>query len=235
MTEQRGTDAATLTGQGMIMGARRLLPLTLVVVPFGFAFGAAGVERGLSAFEAMLMSALVFAGASQFATLELWTQPLPLLSIAVTVFAVNARHLLMGAALSPWVHPLPWYRSGPALVLMADVNFADAHRAFREGSRDVGILLGGGLFLWVIWVVGTAGGIALGNQLGNLQRFGLDLVMASFFAALVTGEIRQGTRLLPVVVAAVTAVLAMQVLEVGWSIVVAAIGGGLTGAWLRVR
>jgi predicted branched-subunit amino acid permease len=226
---------ARLTGRGLLQGARRMLPLTVVVVAFAFAFGVAAVERGMSGLEALAMSAAVFAGASQFAILELWSQPLPILSIAVTVFAVNARHFLMGAALSPWVNPLPWYQRLPALALMADLNFADTHRAFREGSRDVGILLGGGLCLWALWVGGTALGVLVGTGLGDLERFGLDLVMASFFAALVTGEVRQGTRLLPIAVAATTAILAMQVLDAGWSIVLGGIAGGLTGAWQRVR
>ena len=230
-----GSQPVTLTRRGLRLGVRRMLPLTLVIVPFAFAFGAAAVARGLSPLEASLMSAAVFAGASQFAALDLWAQPLPYLSIAVTVFAVNARHFLMGAALSPWVNAVPGPQRTLSLALMADLNFADAHRAFREGSRDVGILLGGGVFLWVVWLLGTAGGAAAGSQIGNLERFGLDLVMASFFAALVTGEVRQGTRLLPLVVAAGTAVAVADALPAGWSIVVAALAGGLTGAWQRVR
>lgn len=229
-----GADA-TLTWSGMKLGVQRLVPLTLVVVPFGFAFGAAAIERGLTVAEALVMSAVVFAGASQFAVLELWSHPLPILSIAVTVFAVNARMVLMGAALSPWVNQVPLPQRALSLSVMTDINFADTHRAFREGANDVGILLGGGLFLWLIWLLGTAGGAAAGTGLGNLERFGLDLVMASFFAALVTGEVRQGSRLLPIVVAACTAVLAMQVVDAGWSVVLAGIAGGLTGAVQRAR
>lgn len=230
-----GTRRVSLTRRGAADGARRMLPLALVVLPFAFAFGAAAVAQGLTPLEAALMSGAVFAGASQFAVLDLWTQPLPQLSIAITVLAVNARHVLMGAALSRWLDGLPWSQRAPALGLMADINFAESHRAFREGSQDAGVLLGSGLFLWALWLLGTIGGAAAGASIGDLQRFGLDLVMASFFAALVTGEVRRGTRLLPLLVAATTAVLALQVLAVGWSIVVAAVMGGAVGAWQRVR
>ncbi|WP_228709322.1 AzlC family ABC transporter permease [Raoultella terrigena] len=48
-----------------------------------------------------MMSLLVFAGYAQFAALGLWGEPVPLVTLAATVFAINARHLLMGATLYP--------------------------------------------------------------------------------------------------------------------------------------
>ncbi|EWH03138.1 AzlC family ABC transporter permease [Halomonas sp. BC04] len=68
----QGAQDAQLDLAGIIVGIRRMAPLCLFVVVFGLAFGVAALSRGLSGLEAMLMSALVFAGASQFAALELW-------------------------------------------------------------------------------------------------------------------------------------------------------------------
>ncbi|MDF4602689.1 AzlC family ABC transporter permease, partial [Vibrio parahaemolyticus] len=88
-------------------GFTQLLPLSFFVVVFGLAFGVAAVQTGLDAFPTLLMSTLVFAGASQFATLEMWGAEVPLVPVLITVFAINARHLLMGATLYPWLRQLP--------------------------------------------------------------------------------------------------------------------------------
>ena len=77
-------------------GFKQLLPISLFVVVFGVAFGLAAAQTGLGDAATLLMSALVFAGASQFAALELWGSQVPLFTLMVTVFAINARHLLMG-------------------------------------------------------------------------------------------------------------------------------------------
>ncbi len=227
--------AMTFTRRGVRDGFLRLAPLGLFALAFGLAFGAAAVERGLDVPAALLMSAAVFAGASQFAALDLWAQPLPLLSITVTVLAINARHLLLGAALSPWVNAVPLRHRVPALALMSEPNFADSQGAFRSGYTDVGILLGGGLLLWVAWVLGTAVGAAGGQVIGDLERFGLDLLMASYFAALATNEARGRDRLLPLIVAAAVAVLAVDIAPHGWGIIVAALAGGVVGGLLRAR
>lgn len=99
---------ATLTWRGIVAGAREIAPVAIFVIPFGIAFGAAAIEKGLSAALAVLMSAFVFAGASQFAALDLWSSPMPYLMLALTVFAVNARHILLGAALPPGCCTCRW-------------------------------------------------------------------------------------------------------------------------------
>ena len=76
------------------------------MVIFGAAFGLAATQTGLDNSSIMLMSSFVFAGASQFATLELWGAQISLIPLIVTVFFINARHLLMGASLYPWLRHL---------------------------------------------------------------------------------------------------------------------------------
>lgn len=88
-------------------GFKHLMPISLFVIIFGIAFGLAAARTGLSEASSLAMSALVFAGASQFAVLEQWGDQVPLIPLVVTVFAVNARHLLMGATLFPWLRDLP--------------------------------------------------------------------------------------------------------------------------------
>lgn len=229
--ESDGTDdscgGVTLTPLGVMRGGRRLFPIAIVTIPFGIAFGVAAIERGMTSIEAILMSVLAFSGAAQFATLDYWQVPLG--SLAMVVLALNARHIIMGAALSPWLNQLPLGRRILALTYMSDPNFADSQPAFQDGERDAGVLLGGGLILWACWVAGTAIGALGGEVVGEPTSFGIDVVMPCFFAAVVAGQLRQAKALVPSLVAGVVAVALLNVVPTGWNVVLAALAGGVVG------
>src|SRR3546814_20306133 len=78
-----------------------MAPIALFVTAFGAAFGLAAAQAGLSDSIIVVMSTLVFAGAAQFAALDLWGTQIPLFTLMVAVFAINTRHLLLGATLYP--------------------------------------------------------------------------------------------------------------------------------------
>lgn len=224
--EDRGI---ALTGRGILRGALRLAPISVFVIPFGVGFGVAAIENGLSALQAMVMSALVFSGAAQFASLDFWPDPVDLVSLALVMFAVNARHIMTGAALSPWLNQLPLRARWSALAFLSDPNFADSRPAFQSGEKDAGILLGGGLILWLNWVFGTALGAIAGARIGDLHAYGFDVVMVCFFAASITGRLNQRSAIIPAVLASGIAVATLNWLPAGWNIIVAALAGGIWG------
>src|SRR5260221_7487151 len=176
-----------LSWAGVWDGFRRILPATIYVVPFGIAFGTAAIGKGISAPLTLLMSGAVFAGASQFAALDFWSTPLAFMPLLLTIFAVNARHIVLGAALAPWLAPLTPYRKYGVIALLSDANWALATKAHEQGERDVGLLVGSGLGLWVTWMLGTLVGALAGHDLGDLSRFGLDVVALAFFASVLIG------------------------------------------------
>lgn len=221
---------ARFTMIGVRRGMLRLMPVAIFVIPFGIGFGAAAVQTGVSTTQASIMSGLVFAGASQFAVLDLWQSPLPLFSLALVALAVNARHIIMGAALSGWINQLPPWQRALALVTLSDANFADTQTSLRSGDPEIGYLLGSGLMLWMAWTTGTILGATIGSLAGNLDQWGVDVVMPAFFAAVVCGDLRQGARILPVIIAATVALVTIDLLPAGWNIIAAAAAGGLVGA-----
>ncbi len=218
------------TPKGMVRGAQRLLPVGIFVVPFGIAFGAAAIDVGMTVDQALVMSLIMFAGASQFAALDLWQSPLPYLSLALVVLAVNARHIILGAAISPYVNQLPRLHWFAALMLLSDINFADSYQALKAGEKDAAHILGGGLALWSFWAVSTTIGVVAGANLGDLDRFGIDVVMAAFFGALALGMVPNVRRAVPVLVACAVAIFSQSLLPTGWNIIAAALAGGVIGA-----
>ncbi len=226
------SEAAAFTAGGIARGARRIILLAILVIPFGVAFGAAAVGAGIPPAAAVLMSATVFAGASQFAALDLVAPAAgaSLVSLALVVLAVNARHLVLGATIAPWAMTAPPPQRLLTLAFLSDANYVDARDAHRGGERDFGVLLGGGLMLWASWIAGTAAGAAFAAGAGALEAYGADVAMASFFAAAIAPACRRRDAAGAVALAALVAVGASSVLPAGWNIVAAAVAGGAVGA-----
>ncbi|NNF80794.1 MAG: branched-chain amino acid ABC transporter permease [Rhizobiales bacterium] len=206
--------------------------LAVFLVPFGIAFGVAAVERGISLAQTLTMSVLVFSAAAQFAALQLWETG-TLVSLLLVVLAISTRHILLGAALSPWLNQISRPKRLASLAVLSDPNFADSSAAFDRDERDIGRLVGGGAASWLSWVAGTAIGAIAGKQFGDLDRFDIDVLMASYFAAMLLAgwlERWQGHRtVLPAAAAAGVALVGLYVLPAGWNIVAAALAGGAVG------
>lgn len=231
---QNAGEPVSLTAAGVKRGLIRLAPVSLFVIPFGVAFGAAASGAGLSLAQVIAMSALVFAGASQFAAIDLWPPAPPFVSLALLMLVVNARHVIFGAALAPWLNRARPGQRIAVLAVLSDANYVDGRNALRGGERDLGVVLGGGLALWATWVLGSALGAAAGAALGPLETYGVDIVMAAFFTALMVSDLDRRLRaaeaalrvLGPAVVGAAVAAATLPVLPLGWNIIAAALAGG---------
>jgi predicted branched-subunit amino acid permease len=175
------------------------------------------------------MSAFVFAGAAQFAALELWGAQVSIITLVVTVFAINARHLLMGASLYPWLRQMPPTRRYAMMLTASDANWAMSLDAFRREKPGMGLLLGGGLALWLFWVAGTCLGIYFGEAIQSPRDLGFDVVMGCFLLAMVVGG-KKDLRVLAIwFVAGCAALLARWFLPENTHVVVGALAGGLVG------
>ncbi len=226
-----------LTWHGCLLGARLLAPVLPGLVVYALAFGAASAHRGLTLGEATAMSAVVYAGASQMVSLEIWQSAwnaAALLTIALVTATVNARFALMGASLQPWMRGAPPVRTALGLFFLTDANWIIATRYREEDGRDLGVLFGAGMLSWAVWVAATIPGYLAGSLVAEPRRYALDLVMPVFFAAMAV-PLWRGVRAsaLPWGVAGLVGV-AVQALVPGYLFIVAgALAGAVTGALVR--
>src|ERR1044072_3557873 len=173
---------------GLAEGARRCGAMGPRTMVFAAAYGTLAAQKGLTLTEATLMSALVFGGASQLVAMEVWQSPITLtavVSLAVVTAIVNARFILMGATLRPWLGALPPWQVYPALHSTVDATCVIATRYRAEGGSDASVVVGAGLALWVVWVGSAIPGYLLGAFISDPKRFGFALMLPIFFAALV--------------------------------------------------
>lgn len=224
-----------LTIASIGQGFWRLLPLSMFVVVFGLAYGLAAVQTGLTPVQTVFMSFTVFAGTAQFAALELWGAQIPIVPLLVTTFAINARHLLMGASLYPWLKQVPPIQRYGSLLVMSDANWAMTLNDCQSGKPNLGMLVGGGIAIWLTWMGGTVLGMTFGNLIANPARFGLDMVMGCFLLSMVFGGRKNWRLVLIWSVAALSGWLAYRYLPDNTHVVVGAVGGGVVGLFWMER
>jgi predicted branched-subunit amino acid permease len=226
--------AASFTRDGMLLGARLAIPVLPGLVFYCMAFGAAAAHTGLSAIEAVSMSGLVYAGAAQMLSLELWREvwtPGALATVAIVTATVNARMILMGASIQPWIRALPGGWQAVNLFFLTDANWLIATRYHAGGGRDLGVLFGAGIVIWAVWAAATLPGFFAGALIRDPRMFALDLVMPVFFAVLIV-PLWRGIRAsaLPWATAAIMATLTQAVVPGYAFIVVGALSGAIAGA-----
>jgi predicted branched-subunit amino acid permease len=213
---------------GLRHGARAALPAFPGFIMFAVAFGTAAAQKGLSLGETLGLSAFVYAGASQMVGLEIWQQvwtPSTILTIMTVTAVVNARMILLGATLQPWLKDEPLARTALNLFLLTEAGWLVGTRYHSEGGRDVGVLLGCGIILWLVWLVATLTGFFAGALVPEPRRFGLDLVMPIFFGVMLVPLWKGAKTALPWLVAGLVS-LVVHALVPGYVFIIA---GALAG------
>jgi predicted branched-subunit amino acid permease len=229
------TSAPTFTFDGVVDGARKGILLAPTLVTFGFAVGVLAASKGLTVLEIGLMSAWVYAGGAQMATLQIWAEPLPLFALVLTMLAMNARYALLSASLRPHFGALPFWQIYPGLAMFGDGNWALTMRELHQRRRpDAGFLLGSGLVMFVPWVGASVAGHLFGQALGDPRRLGIDFMLAAFFATMAVGFFRVARSVAPLFVAIAVAIAVDRLVAGPWYLFAGALAGSLTGALRHV-
>ncbi|MCA3264060.1 MAG: AzlC family ABC transporter permease [Telmatospirillum sp.] len=220
----------------MKRGFLRAQPLTLGGFVYGAAFGLLAREAGLSLAEATGMSVFIFSGTAQVATVSALAAGAQnaALAIAVAVLLLNARYVLYGAALRPWLGGLPAYQTYPTLFFVVDGIWVLSLQAHAVGERDGGFVLGAGVANILPWVLGTGVGLEVGNLIANPAVLGLDFMLVAFSAGMGLRMFKLRPSWSVVAAAAATAMAVDRFAPGGWTIVAAGLVGGLV-AYLRFK
>lgn len=203
------TPVTLSTARAARAGMAGVAPTLAMVLPFGVVSGAISAEAGLDFAQTMALSALVFAGASQLATIELLRAGAPILVIIATGMAVNLRFTMYAAALAPWLRGGRLWPKIGASALLVDNTFGVAmawfrkHRDYGPGPRLV-YLVAGGALVWLGWQSATLVGFAMGAALP--PELSLDFVAPIAFLGLAMPLLRDSPSWLAAAVASAVAV-----------------------------
>jgi branched chain amino acid efflux pump len=181
------------TAKTFWLGALETLPLVIAAFPFGIVFGAMAQTNGLGFGATVGMSAIVFAGASQFIALTLLASAAALPVIVFTVFIVNLRQMLYSANLMHHVEHWPQRWRAVLAFWLTDETFAAVTDRLNRHPDEGGLrwfYLGSALFMYSFWQLSTVLGYTLGEQIPGLAHWGLDVAMIVAFVGIVVPALR---------------------------------------------
>ena len=214
-------------------GLKAELPLLLGVFPFGMIYGVLALEAGIPASAAQAMSAIVFAGSSQFVTTQLVGNGTPALVMVLTIFIVNLRHALYSASIAPYISKLSAGWKALLAYLLTDEAYAIAIIQYDQiGTKPAShwFFLGAGLALWSTWQVSTVVGLLVGAVIP--AAWSLDFTLSLTFIALVMPLMKDKPNLGAALAAGIVAVLGIG-LPYKLGLVAAALVGILVGLLLE--
>lgn len=229
MSPDAAQDApATFTPEGFRRGFVVGQPLAPGAFVYGMVFGVLASEKGLAWLEALLMSVLVYSGSAQLAALQNWSAAPLMAPLVLTVLLINARYVLYGASVQPWLAGARRPQALATLFFLGDGNWALSMREYHAGYRDAGFLFGSGVAMALPWMLGTVAGHVVGRGVPHPAALGLDFMLVAFAAAIAVDVFRGRSDLAPAAAAVLAAVLLAWWLP-GWTIVGAGIAAGIVG------
>lgn len=223
------------TAAGFRHGLRLGLPVVPGVIAFGLIVGAVAERQGFSFIHHMALTVLVYSGIAQLVALEIWPKLIDLGTVATLsalTAVIGSRLFLMSVSMRPWFGKFPAWQSYPGLFMLTDASWLIAMRYHGEGGRDPAAYYGAAIIITAGWIVGTAAGYFLGGFIVKPEKYGLDLVLPVFFAAMLVPLWSGARRAVGWGVAGVVAVAAQEILPGYWFIIVGAVCGALAGGFL---
>jgi predicted branched-subunit amino acid permease len=226
-----------------LVGGLPFLPGVLVL---GAIWGASALAVGIGHVTAVVMSAIVWSGAGQFAALPLWREGVGI--VAASVLMLSLRFSLMAASMAPHLSaqrvPLPI--RGLLAFAITDENYAlgmtrraaitDENIALgstrSSGHLDVWYLLGAWVPLYVGWLVGTVLGVLFGSQVPTQWQAPLSAIFPIVFLTLTVLVCTRPSMAMVAALAAALSVAGALVLPAGWSVLIAGLLASAAGPLL---
>ena len=211
-------------------GVLAQLPLQLGVVPFGLVFGVLGIASGLSAAQTILMSSIIFGGASQVVFAQLWSIGASPMVTGGSVAIINLRHIIYSASISRYITELSLRWRLILGYLLTDEAFAVSFQEFENKNKFAHFhLLGGGLTLWVFWQISTIAGVFLGTKIPS--GFNLEFAIPLTFIAIILPKLRSLAHLGAAITASFIAIFGQYLPNNLW-IILAVIIGMVVGGYI---
>ncbi|WP_336157717.1 AzlC family ABC transporter permease [Amycolatopsis sp. VC5-11] len=188
----------------------------------GVSYGAIAVGSGFPLWAPMLLSLLVFAGASQFMFVGIVASGGNPLAAVAAGLLVNARHVPFGFAVGDALgRGLLGRLAGSHLMIDESVAFALAQ---RDAARRRAAYWACGAGLFVCWNLGVVVGAFAGSAISDTDAFGLDAAFPAVLLALVLPSLKDRASRLPVLIGVVVALAATHLLPAGLPVLLALVG-----------
>lgn len=198
---------------------------------YGVSFGALAVASGLSVWQTIALSALMFTGGSQFAFIGVVSGGGTGAAAFGAAALLGIRNAVYGMQMNRMLQLRGWRKLIGAHVTIDESTATAAGQVESDEQRRGFWTAGLGIFL--LWNLFTAVGALLGDALGDPRRWGLDGAAVAAFLGLLWPRLRAREPVAIAVVCAVVTLLVVPFAPPGVPIVVAALVAALWGWFSR--
>ncbi|CUK00506.1 Inner membrane protein YgaZ [Ruegeria denitrificans] len=224
--------ADTTTKSYYWKGFRDGAPFIFVAIPFGALFGVFATEAGLNIVQTIAFSATVFAGAAQFAALQLLQDNAPTVIILASALAVNLRVAMYSASLTPYLGAAPLWQRACAAYLIVDQSYACSIVRFEKEPKmtvpqRMTYFFGTVSLITPLWMLTTYLGAVLGTQIP--ESWALDFALPITFLSMVGPMMRTLAHVVAALVAIIVALLTVAV-PFNLGLLIAGAAGMIAGA-----
>lgn len=195
---------------------------------YGVSFGALAVAAGLSFWQAVALSALLFSGGSQFAFVGVLAGGGSGAAALGASALLGVRNSIYGMQLNALLRP-PRSRRALAAHVTIDESTAVASGQTDPDEQRRGFWTAG-LGIFILWNLFTAVGALAGEAMGDPRAWGLDGAAVAAFLALLWPRLKSGDAVAVAVAAAAATILTVPLIPPGLPILVA--GAVAVGAQL---
>lgn len=205
--------------------------LAIAVGVVAVTFGVLADAAGLTLPQIIVMSSLVFTGASQFAAVSVIDGGGSSGAAVGSAMLLAARNALYGPVVARLLGTAARRALGTHLVIdettaMASVQDDDATAADAFWWT--------GIWLWSLWNLGSIGGALLGAALGEPETWGLDAAFPAAFIALLVPHLRTQPGRVAAVLGGAVAVVMVPIAPAGVPLLVAALAV-VPAVWWKAR
>ncbi|MFY8297565.1 AzlC family ABC transporter permease [Pseudoalteromonas sp. SS15] len=219
----------------IVRGFIDMFPLCVAVIPWGILCGSLAIQVGLSPWQAQAMSLFVFAGAAQLAGMQLIGLGSPAMPILSSTFVISSRHLLYSAVFQSYVKDLPLFKRIVFAFFLTDEMFALTNAFIAKNKRFCYVYaVASGFAFYVMWNLATLVGIVAGNNIENLQAYGLEFAIAATFIALVVPAIKDKPVLMSVL-ASGASVLVLELIAFEYALIASTFIGMFAGYYFAIK
>ncbi len=206
----------------ILQGLSAAWPICLGYIPIGLAFGVLAQKAGLYPVEILLMSILVFAGSSQFIAVSMLSAGAGAVSIIITTFAVNLRHLLMSSSLAVFLGDATRRKLTLFAYGVTDESFAVNHTRFSRKIWSLDRALVVNHTANIAWIVSSIVGGYSGRFI-HKGAFGIDYALTAMFICLLIFQFKGRLYVITAIIAGIAAVILSLLLPGSSYIVLASI------------
>ena len=197
----------------------------------GVTFGVLADAAGLSLAQIIVMSALVFTGASQLAAVSVIDAGGSGAAAVGSALLLAARNALYGPVVGKLL-PAAWVpRAASSQFVIDETTAMAAIQADDADARDA--FWWTALWLWSLWNIGSIVGALLGAVIGEPETWGLDAAFPAAFVALLAPHLRHQPGRVAAILGAGLAIATTPIAPAGVPLLVA--GLAVIPAWLVRR